>query len=108
VSSTGWQRPNIVAINPSIRVTDHVKMHESQQENSTLKPRTVRAPASKAPRIRNGERILHFSLNVELHRALRVIVAERDTALQKRIVQALAGAAREAGMHGPTDGRAAG
>jgi predicted HicB family RNase H-like nuclease len=52
--------------------------------------------------------MLHIRLDLELHRALRVIVAEQDTTLQEWVVRALAAAARDASMRGPTDEQGAG
>ncbi|MDX2204020.1 MAG: hypothetical protein NW223_14815 [Hyphomicrobiaceae bacterium] len=52
--------------------------------------------------------MLHIRLGSELHRALRVIVAEQDTTLQEWVVRALTAAAREAGMRKPTDSQGAG
>lgn len=55
---------------------------------------TPRAARPEAPRLRSRERMLHIRLDPELHRALRVIVAEQDTTLQEWVVRTLAAAAR--------------
>ncbi|MBL8526350.1 MAG: toxin-antitoxin system HicB family antitoxin [Burkholderiales bacterium] len=41
--------------------------------------------------------MLHIRVGPELHRALRVIVAEQDTTLQEWVVRTLADAVRKAG-----------
>ena len=48
--------------------------------------------------------MLHIRLDAELHRALRVIVAEQDTTLQDWVVRTLATAAREVSAPGPASG----
>lgn len=47
--------------------------------------------------------MLHIRLDPELHRALRLIVAEQDTTLQEWVVRALTAAARDAGVRGSSD-----
>ncbi len=58
---------------------------------------------SEAPQARNRERMLHIRLDPDLHRALRVIVAEQDTTLQEWVVRTLAAAAHAAGVRDSSD-----
>jgi predicted HicB family RNase H-like nuclease len=47
--------------------------------------------------------MLHIRLDPDLHRALRVIVAEQDTTLQEWVVRTLAAAAHAAGVRDSSD-----
>lgn len=47
--------------------------------------------------------MLHIRVDPELHRALRLIVAEQDTTLQEWVVRTLAAAARAAGTQRTPD-----
>lgn len=59
--------------------------------------RTSQSVRGATSRATNRERMLHIRVGPELHRALRVIVAEQDTTLQEWVVRTLADAVRKAG-----------